>query len=180
MRKSVSSRTEFSGAALLSILQNLNSQEIEPFARKYDLEQIDPDGWYPLQNFLNFLNELTQHPNLVPNMVALGLGISELALMPLQLENSTFEEVVKGWDLHYQANFRNGDVGRKTTIQVGRRHYKIIHDRTVIPDDVEYGVLYGFARQFLPQGTYFKVWYDEDVLRMDHGGDQTVLHVAWD
>jgi hypothetical protein len=47
-----------------------------------------------------------------------------------------------------------------------------------MPDDLEYGILYGFAKRFLA-GTQFTVWYDEDLPRMDQGGDQTVIHVKW-
>lgn len=172
--------TEFSGAALLSIVENVMSAGYLPLIEKYDYDNITPDEWYPLEDFFDFLNELFQMPNQMFNLVAIGMTIAETALMPPELENPTFTEMVEGWDAHYQANFRNGDVGSKTTIKLDDQHYKVVLDGTKMPDDLEYGVLYGFARRFLPPGVNFTVWYDEDVQPMDKGGKQTVLHVSWE
>lgn len=172
--------TEFSGAAMLSIVENVMSTEYLPLIEKYGYKNISPDAWYPLQDFFNFLNELFEMPNQMFNLVAIGMTIAETALMPPELGNPTLEEMVESWDAHYQINFRNGYVGLKTTTRLDDRHYKVVLDGTKMPDDLEYGVLYGFARRFLPPGVHFLVWYDEDVLPMDKGGDQTVLHVSWE
>jgi hypothetical protein len=172
--------TEVSGASMRSFVESITADEYAPLVKKYGYENVDPDGWYPLSSFHDFLNELIQHPNGTPNLVSLGLSIAKVALTPPELKNPTFAQVVEGWDLHYQANFRKGPVGHKTTVKVDDRHYKIVLDRTAMPDDLEYGVLYGFAKRFLPSGSHFKVWYDDKVVRMDEGGEQTVIHVSWD
>jgi hypothetical protein len=172
--------TEVSGATLSSLIQNVNSTDIAPFLRRYSLEYIDAADWYSSEIFLDFLNEMIHHPNTMYNLVAIGISIAEVAIMPAELEHATFEEIVRSWNAHYQANFRNGYVGRKTAIQVDHNRYKVILDQTILPDDLEYGVLYGFAKRFLPHGTPFSVWFDEDLPRLDEGGAQTVLHVLWE
>jgi hypothetical protein len=172
--------TEISGVAMLSLIENVRGDALIPLVKKHGLEDIDSARWYPAENYLDFLNDLVRHPDLMFNLVAIGMSIAEIGLMPPGLENATFPQMVEKWDQHYQANFRNGDVGNKTTVQVDRQHYKIVHNKTVIPDDFEYGVLYGFAKRFLPPGTQFTVWFDEDTPRMDEGGEQTIIHVQWE
>ena len=172
--------TEISGATVLSLVENVTSTAYVPMIKKYGFDAIDANKWYPLKSYLDFLTELVQQPNLMFNLVAIGMSIAEVAPMPPELANAAFSQVVEGWNEHYQASLRNGDVGRKTTIKVADQHYKVVHDRTVVPDDLEYGVLYGFAQRFLPPGASFDVWFDEDIPRMDEGGDRTVLHVSWD
>jgi hypothetical protein len=171
--------TDVSGASLVSLIENVHRYDIAPLVEKYGFEEIDPDGWYPLSEFQNLLTDLVTHPNQAFNLVAIGMGIAQYALMPPGFENMPFEQWVKGWNDHYQTNFRNGPVGEKTAVRVGNQHYKVIHEGTTMPDDLEYGVLYGFAKRLLPRGTSFTVWYDENIPRMDDGGNQTVLHVKW-
>ena len=170
---------EISGAALLGNSESLQSSEMDALAAEFGLRDLRDDEWYSLQNALNFWNELSTRPNLMSNLVATGMAVAKTALVPSELTDAAFEEWVKGWDSHYQANFRNADVGTRTVIQVSPNHYKIVLDGTVMPDDLEYGVLYGFAKELLPQDVDFNVWYDEDELRMDLGGDRTILHVEW-
>lgn len=170
---------EVSGATMLSIVENMRADEIAPLVEKYGFEDIAPSEWYPLQDFLDFLHEMGHDPNLAANLVSVGMSIAETALMPSELEHPTFEQMVEGWDDHYQSNFRNGDAGYKQTTKVDKQHYKVAHNNTIMPDNLEYGVLYGFAKRFLPPGTRFTVWFDEDMPRMDKGGEQTILHVEW-
>ncbi|HML21219.1 MAG TPA: hypothetical protein PKD09_06210 [Aggregatilinea sp.] len=172
-------KAEISGASLSSILENSQGGDMRALAAKFGLEDIRADAWYPLQKALEFWDELSNHPNLMSNLVATGLAIVDNALVPEGLAGASFEDWVKGWDAHYQANFRNADVGHKSAVKVSPGHYMIVLDGTVIPDDLEYGVLYGFARRLLPSSSEFTVWYDENETPMDEGGDRTILHVEW-
>ncbi len=108
------------------------------------------------------------------------MSIAEAAIMPPEVKNASFEQIMEGWDANYQTNFRNGPVGHKIPVLVEPKHYKLILDHTIMSDDMEYGSLYGFAKRCLPRGTHFTVWYDETAPRRDQGGEQTVLHVRWD
>jgi hypothetical protein len=172
--------TEVAGATVLSLVQNINSDDIAPVLEQYGFSTIAPKQWYSLNAFLGLLSEMINHPNVMYNQVAIGISIAEVAIMPPHLQSASFEEMVEAWDEHYQANFRNGYVGHKQTIRVGNNHYKVIFNQTIMPDNIEYGVLYGFAKRFLPSGSHFTVWFDESVPQMDQGGEQTVLHVKWE
>src|SRR4051812_38063503 len=51
-------RIEIRGADVLSIVNNLQAEEIAPFLEKYGLSHIDPNQWYPAINWLSCMNEL--------------------------------------------------------------------------------------------------------------------------
>ena len=59
-------------------------------------------------------------------------------------------------------------------------YYRVTH-QTVWPDDLLYGLAYGFARGRLPEGTNFTVWYENQDNRLDNGSaDKTVICVQWE
>lgn len=172
--------TEISGEALQGLINNLQSDEITPYLMKYGLEDIQPERWYSLQNFQALLNELEANGNAMLNMVAIGMSVAGVAAMPPGLNDPTLDTMLESWNEHYQHSHRYGDIGHKSAEKVEKNHYRLILDHCVYPDDMEYGVLYGFARRFLPSSTPFMVWYDNDVQRLDQGGTQTVIHVRWE
>jgi hypothetical protein len=45
------------------------------------------------------------------------------------------------------------------------------------PDDLMYGMMYGFVRRLAPAGSGHIVAYDETITRKDQGGDYTVIHI---
>lgn len=171
--------TEVTGGTVLSLLENMQADEVTPYLRKYGLMDIRADHWYPLQNMQNVLNDL-QRDNLTPSFVAIGMTIAEVALMPPHLQNATLSQVLEAWDDHYQVNHRNGEIGHKIAEKVTDRHYALVLDGGVYPDDFEYGVVYGFAKRFLQPGTHFTVWYEEGVQRLDQGGSHTIIHISWE
>ncbi len=171
--------TEISGATLLSLVENLVADQIAPHLSKYQLVNIHPEGWYLLQNLLDLLNDLYSSRS-VPSFVAIGMSIADVALMPDSLSQPTFEQMLEGWNNHYQINHRYGNIGRKIAQKIDEKHYTLTLDGGVYPDDLEYGVVYGFAKRFLPAGTRFTVQYDKDVKRLDQGGTKTVIDVQWE
>ncbi|MBZ0304545.1 MAG: hypothetical protein K8I82_00625 [Anaerolineae bacterium] len=170
--------TEVFGASIQGFIRSMTAHNYLWMVSKHGYDNLDPNKWYPLQNFLDFMNDIIKLPNLTMNMVTLGMDVAKFTDVPPEMEVITFEQMVEGWNAVYQGNFRNGYAGHKTAIKVADQHYKVVHENTIMPDDLEYGILYGFAKRFLA-GTQFTVWYDEDLPRMDQGGDQTVIHVKW-
>lgn len=163
----------------MSLVDNLVADQIAPYLSTYHLINLREDQWYPLQNLLDLFNDLNKS-HLVPSFVAIGMSIANVALMPDSLNQPTLPQVLEGWNEHYQVNHRNGYIGRKITQKLEEKHYLLTLDGGVYPDDLEYGVVYGFAKRFLPAETPFTVWYDEDVKRLDEGGTKTVIHVKWE
>jgi hypothetical protein len=167
---------EVIGAAAQAYLENVRSESTKPLLEAHDLGTIDADKWYSVQSVLDVLNDLAQQPDVMSNFVAIGLKIAEKAFIPPQI--TQLDQILMGLNDVYQMNHRNGDVGYMETEKVGDTHYKLhLHD--VYPDDFTYGILYGFARRFLPQGTQFTVTYENPAIGRDRGGSETIIHVEW-
>ena len=97
------------------------------------------------------------------------------------MENPTLEEVLLRWNDMYQSLHRGADIGGIVIEKIGDTHYKTTHT-VIYPDDLSYGVLYGYARRFLPPGTRFMVYYDEEVIPRDQGGQDgyTIIYISWE
>jgi hypothetical protein len=147
---------------------------------KYGVADVDPEKWYPEHLLLDALNELAANPNVTPNMVAMGMQVGSIVPMPPELVNPTLEQVLRAWNGVYQSLHRNGDVGTITVDKIDEKHFRIIFDE-LYPDDFSYGILYGYARRFLPNDTQFVVYYDEQVIPRDRGGEEdvTIIHITW-
>ncbi|MBN1202305.1 MAG: hypothetical protein JXJ20_10655 [Anaerolineae bacterium] len=172
--------TEVIGQVMLSYIHNLQAELIQPMLKKYGLMDIDPDKWYPLRPWLDLIDELSTQPNFASNMVAVGLKVAEYAIMPPEMKNVTLGQMLEGWNEHFHANHRNGEIGSVVTEKVNDKFYKTIHQH-IYPDALNYGLAYGFARAFLPAGTHFDVWYEDNDHRLDNGGgDKTVICVRWE
>lgn len=169
------------GVNITAFFDNLRDDNTKPVMEKYGFLDIDPESWFPLSKYLDALNELAKNPDFSSSLVAIGLEVGMMTPVPPDLENPTLEEVLNRWDDMYQFLHRNADVGGINFEKISEHHYKTIHT-VVYPDDMSYGVLYGYGRRFLPRGTRFKVYYDPDVLPRDYGGkeDYTIIHISWE
>jgi hypothetical protein len=172
--------TECIGATVKAFFDNLRGFDTEPIMEEYGLLDIDPNEWFPTRRYMDALNELVQRPGFTSNLVAIGIAIGIISPLPPDLKNPTLEEVLIRWDDMYQMLHRNADVGGITCEKIGEKHYATSHT-VIYPDDMSYGILYGFGRRFLPPGTQFKVYYDPETLPRDRGGkDATVIHIEWE
>ena len=170
---------EVIGVAMLSIVENIHAEELHPHLRRYGLEHIEPTKWYPAERWLNVMNDMAEQTNLMSNLVAIGLKIAEKVMLPPEFANVTAPQILEMWNEVYHMQHRGSDIGHIVAEKIDDKTYKLTLS-TLYPDDLEYGVCYGFLRRFLPRGTSFKVWYDGDVLRKDQGGTETIMHVAWE
>ena len=171
-------KLELLGLNLRAFIDNLQADEINPVLEKYGLTQVEPMKWYSAAQWLSALNDLQQEVNMTSNLVAIGMEIGRTSPMPPG-SNPTLPEVLSIWnDALYQPLFRNGDPGTISLEKISDRHYVSIH-KHLWPDDFSYGIAYGFARRFLPPKTAFRVAYDQNMPRMDEGGQSTRIHVEW-
>ncbi len=168
------------GVNIKAFFDNLRDDKTKPIMEKYGLLDINPESWFPLSKYLDALNELGERPDFSSDLVAIGLEVGLMTPLPPDLTSPTLEQVLMGWNDMYQMLHRGADVGKVVIKKISETHYKTIHT-AVYPDDMIYGVLYGYGRRFLPPGTRFMVYYDEDVLPRDKGGtgDSTIIHISW-
>lgn len=170
---------EVIGANMLSIIDNLQAEELQPILEKHDLTKVDPQAWYPVKKWLDAMNDMAKEPNLTNNYVAVGMRIAQNVVLPPELQNATLPQILNMWDAIYQMQHRGGDVGYVKIEQLSDTSYRTTH-RHLYPDDITYGVAYGFGTRFLPQETNFSVAYEDDNARLDSGDAQeTVILVKW-
>jgi hypothetical protein len=171
---------EISGQTLQAYVHGTHTDIILGIFKKHGLVDITPDKWYPLQPLLNALYEIGNHPDASSSLVSIGVKIAEYGVEPPDLKSARLALVLEGWEKHLYANVRGGDIGHILTEKVNATSYRITQDN-VFPDDLCYGLAYGFARVHLPLGTNFKVWFEDYNHRIDNGdADKTVICVSWE
>lgn len=170
--------TQTIGLNLGAFIDNLQGSETAPIMKKYGLENIDPNAWYPAEMILGALNEIAEVTNNSANLTAIGMKIGQTVPF-FGIENPTLPQALMAWNDVYQGIHRGGDVGKIRCEKVDDKHWKTYHS-VMYPDDMSYGVLFGYGRRFLE--TPFKVFYDPDVLARDYGGtgEETIIHIKWD
>lgn len=141
------------------------------------LENVDPHVWYPLQQWLDVFNDISAEGNRMYMFVSIGMKIVETAVLPPEFDDLPFKKIIEMIDYAYKMNNRGTDIGAYIGEVINERHIKVTITAPY-PDDYNYGILYGFARRYLA-GEQFTVAYDENVLRCDMDGDETVINVTW-
>jgi len=170
---------EVPGRIMVDFANAIGSNEILPYFEKHGLTNIDPNAWYPHQKFLDVLNELNERPGATYNFVSIGMKQAEHAVVPPGFEKLSLLNILMGSNEVFKLNNRGTDIGDMQCEVVTDHHVKIIM-RISQPDDLWYGIFYGYVRRFIPKGSHFTVYYDKDVPRRDEGGDLTILHITWD
>ncbi len=170
---------EVLGHKMLSMIDSLSTEVIEPILKRHGLDNIEPDAWYPAQDWLNVLNDLLAERPWETEFVGTGISIAENGSIPPELEQASLETVLARWDDFYQMYHRGGDIGEVTMEKLSDTHIKTVH-RHLYPDALVYGIAHGWAMRFLPEGTRFSVYYDKEVPHLDRGGPETIVHIRWE
>lgn len=171
-------KVEVLGISISAFLNNLLSDDTRPYMAKYGLDNIQQDKWYSGQHYANVINDLVANTNAMENLVAVGMQIGKQFVFPPG-EKFTYEQFLMSWDDLYHMHFRGGDVGNMKTTQLDLTSYRVVNT-TIWPDDMVYGVAYGFGRRLLPPGSKLRIAYESPNHRMDYGGAlETVMLVNW-
>lgn len=170
--------TELNGNTALAFLKNIRSTDITNILKKHAMDNIDPAAWYPLQNVLNVMNDIYESSDASTNFVSIGIAAAQLGIdsLPPQMASATLEQLLMAYPAVYQQRHQGGDAGELSVKKMNDDHY-VITMRVPYPDDVFYGVMYGYVRHFRPQDRRFSLRYDPDVPRREDGGEHTIIHV---
>jgi len=180
--KSFDPKAEVNGYSMLGFIQCLRKEDIRPYLEAHNLSQIDPAGWYPVQNWLDVMSDLAEERpgQAMFDFVAVGMKLIETTHWPPEFDTLPLLQVLAGANESYTKDqHRGGDVGEIVQEVISPKHV-IQRARTPYPDDFWYGCFYGILRRYLPPGTHFTVYYDEDIPRREQGGEETVVHMKWD
>ena len=168
---------ELDGHSSKALLRSMLSDDYIDLLQEYGLDEIDEESWYPLQNLLKVLGELAQRGSMM-ELVSIGMAAADASIIPPEVEAMDAPDFLLLYNKIYPTRWRNGDPGHMTVEIVDPSHL-IIDDYTPFPDDLFYGLMYGFVRRFNRSGRTFSVRYDDSIQGKKHGGEFTRLHVVW-
>ncbi len=144
--------------------------------KKHGLLNIGPAQWYPLQNMLDALRELSEGDfSRTLDLVQLGQRISEHSAWPEEIQ--TIEDALQAIDVAYHMNHQ-GEVGSYQATRTGEREITMVCENPY-PCDLDYGLIYGIARRFLPVDGNLLVEHDPDGPCRKHGADSCTYFVRW-
>jgi hypothetical protein len=172
--------SEALGQGMMMFMTAITHEDFQEFLEKRGLTNIEMEKWYPMQSWLDVLNDIAQSDvgNASSNFVAIGMKVIETARFPAEISNMDIYTLLSIWDTVYKTNNRGSDVGGMEYTKVADNHIQM-KVRIPFPDDLEYGVYWGIARRFLPPGTNFFVTYDENA-RREQGSTHTIIHIKWE
>ncbi len=173
---------QVSGVTLDSMVRNLEAEMIEPVIAEHGLATIKHDEWYPLQIVFDAFNDMMKRYNNTQLFVAMGMKIAEQSEFPPELQGQvTLPMMLIGWQEHYEANHRGGTLPPVETIQIADNHYQLVLQANhLYPFNLVYGMVYGFCRLLLPEGTYFVVEYDDVHTPYGDYGDKVIINITWE
>jgi len=145
------------GETFLAIIQSLTYYDYRPLVDEWlgesGIGEIDPDDWYPRQEWLNLLMKLeTQPGNAMQNQVAIGMKVIDNVALPEDFKlDSVFDAVnmLVGVYVENQRNLPEGDTGYEV-VQIDEKHFEIEDTNPYLPF-VNYGYIYGILQRFLGQ-----------------------------
>ncbi len=170
---------EVSGAAMTAIFNHYRREAVISSVRAHNMDELDPETWYPVDDFINLLKDWMEQPNSMTNLVSVGMAIIYHIEPSDEVQDlDAVQKLLLLGDFH-TAHHRGSGVGSYTVRQVADRHIEFV-ENTVWPDDMIYGYLYGAAQRYLDHGSYFTLRYDDQHKRQDFGGDSTLFHLTWE
>jgi hypothetical protein len=178
--RAFSDDAESLGQSMMSIVKYLGKEGLYPILEKHGLAALEPDKWYPTQAWMDVFNDLKrQVPGAeISNFVTIGTAIVETSALPPEFDTMPLIDILATTDQAYKMNNRGSDLGEYACEKVSDTHVKMVC-RVPFPDNYNYGIFYGFARRFLPKGTHFKVFFDQEIPRCEQGGEATIIHITW-
>lgn len=147
---------------------------------KHGIKDPVPGVWYPLQQFLDAMKELSDIFG-APLLGRIGEQIATNAKLPPDLDS--LEKCLGSIDIAYHMNHRGGDIGHYgysyEGIQGGLKRAKIIC-RNPYPCAFDRGCIEGFAVRFSPQGPNgVTVRHDETQPCRRQGSESCCLIISW-
>jgi len=169
---------ELDGFTAISLVSSVNVKAYFDILAAHHLDQIVPEGWYSVQEILNVFNDIEKRTGAMFDLVSVGMAVA--VVKPFQPDKKpTLLQFLNVYNERYRQSHRNGDPGQIDAQQIGETEF-ILQVQVPYPDDMMYGLFYGYVRELRPADKHFIVKYDENRLRKDKGGDITIFHIQWD
>ncbi len=175
---------EVLGEVVAAFIKCVNCPNITPFLMRHGflgrhgLRTVDVEQWYPLQRWLNVLNDLVKEcpDNASADLLSIGMKMFETFRFPPGFDTLSVEEALLGWNNFYHERHRGTDIGDIISEVVEPGHIQITA-RVPYPDEIHYGLFYAILQHFCPEDVDFTLRYDDSVPRRNEGGSATIYHI---
>ncbi len=164
------------GQSMLAFVECSARDEIWDVLEAHGLHEIDPDQWYSQQAWLDVLRDVMHQGNAMFNLVSIGMKLSEKFPMPPEI--NTIGDALAALDDIFRMSNPDAEPGIMQVEMVEPRHVRVL-SMTPYPDDFEYGVIYGLARQYLPPGGDLVVRHVDDAPCRKDGEDSCTYDIRW-
>lgn len=173
--------TEVSGHAMLALIECMVAKDIIPILEKHGIDRrtLHVEDWYPLQRWLNVFDDIlaVQGFQSTLNLVDIGRTYVNTAYLPEDID--TLEDALIAINDTYQLNHRNGYAGEMSIIIMGPGHIQVV-DHTPYPEDFSYGMIYGVAQRYRPEGVRLIVRHDDEQPCRKRGDDSCTFDISWE
>lgn len=145
---------EVHGSIMQAFLDNVKANLVQPLLNKYDLTEIEAEGWYKQQVFLNIYADLAEGKD-DESIVAIGMQTMEKTAFPTEI--TTVYDALNVLPTAYRMTHRN--VPEEEGWQIKRlapTHLQVIFNAPY-PDDAAFGYLYVIAKNYKPKTHTFSV-----------------------
>jgi hypothetical protein len=164
-----------SGQVLLTTFEAMG-ECVYPLLERHGIENVQPDGWYPQQFFLNFFREVAQGDfSSMLDLVSIGMKMPELAYRPEGIQ--TVEDALFSIGVTYQMNHEGDEIGFYEAVRTGKRQMEMVCQNPY-PCDFDYGIIYNTARLYQPVDGHVMVIHTQGECRKQ-GDDTCVYEVSW-
>jgi hypothetical protein len=175
------SHVEVSGHAMLALLNCISKDEIMYILWHNGLDKrtIKPEGWYPIQTWLNTFHEIVlyQGSRGAKFLIDIGTKYAETANIPEGI--TCLEDALISVNDTYQMNHRNGYAGELAVVIMGPGHLKVV-DHTPYPEEFTLGVLQGLSKRFSPAGVQLVIQHDDASPCRKRGDDSCTYDMTWE
>lgn len=144
---------------------------------RHGLQTVDPHQWYPLQVWLDVLNDMIDaYSDVFNEMLNVGIRILDINRFWIGPNTTNFIDVLNEWKRFYIDNHR-GDVG---TIEIHEREGKqaAITVYVPYPDEIMHGLLYALMQRFCPKDMNYTLRYDDSAPRRGQQGETTTFIIS--
>ncbi len=169
-------QAEVIGQAVSAFAENIEAERIRELLPKHGLGNIEPETWYPHQDWMNVLKDINDEMDDAASVfVAFGKKVVETAVMPPEMQ--TPEDVLHALHAIHHANLRNipEEEGYRVK-KLGDKHYHV-YENTPNPSQTIYGFLWGLMQRFTDDREDFLVEQLDNPNPTDEPG--TLFDVKW-
>lgn len=166
---------EILGGAINGLIEAISRETIIPHLQHLEMLDLRDDQWYPKQMYIDLWNAVLSSGTSVQDFVGFGMTIAQTAWPP-EADDQPFDVLIDNWEAAFDVVNRGADRGYVRASKDGDGLYTV-RCRTPDPDHLHYGIVYGFCKRFLPDGTHFTVKYAPNIPRREEGGAETVIHI---